>query len=70
MRQRKWRNTFRSLPAPRKSWLYWVYAFVLGALPVIIVTATTGKLGLLHIVAAVSIWFGCLVIWFVAERLI
>ena len=70
MRQRKWQNTFRFLPSPHKNWLLPLYAFALGAFPAIMIAASTGNLNWLPILIAFIIWFGCLVIWFIAERLI
>ena len=70
MRKRAWQSIVRHLPHPRKSWWYGAYAFVLGAIPAVVVAVSTDELGMHPIWVAIIIWFGCFVIWFVAERLI
>ena len=70
MDKRNRQNTSRSRPHLRKGWLLWAYAFVLGALPAVAVAVNTGKFGFLPILVAVITWVGCLIIWFIAERLI
>ena len=70
MQKHTWENIVRRLPHPRKSWWYVVYAFVLGVIPAVAVALSAGKLGLLPVAVAVITWFGCFVVWFVAERLI
>lgn len=64
------KKTLQSLQYPRRSCLLWLYAFALGALPAAAIAVITGKFGLLPIVVALVTWFGCLAIWFIAERLI